>query len=72
MVEAEYIAVMHAAKESIWLHCLTGDILPPSEESMTLYCDNQAVLRLIGGERRWTLHQPFVCHRQDGEPLDSK
>jgi len=46
MAEVEYIVAMHATKESIWLHCLTGDILPPNEEPMTLYCDNQAALML--------------------------
>ena len=46
MAEVEYIVATHATKESIWLHCLTGDILPPNEEPMTLYCDNQAALML--------------------------
>ena len=44
--EAEYIAAMHAAKEGIWLCRLTGEILTSKLESMTLYCDNQAALKL--------------------------
>ena len=46
IAEVEYVAMMHTAKESIWPHHLTGDILPPSEEPMTLYSNNQAALRL--------------------------
>jgi len=39
--EVEYVAAMHAAKEGIWLRCLTGEILTSKPELMTLYCDNQ-------------------------------
>jgi transposase InsO family protein len=44
--EAEYVAATHAAKECIWLRRLTGDILPPTAEPMTLHCDNQAAIKL--------------------------
>src|SRR6266850_1234621 len=44
--EAEYVVATHATKECIWLHHLTGDILPPLPESTTLHCDNQAALKL--------------------------
>src|SRR5487761_336488 len=44
--EAEYVAATHAAKESIWLRRLTGDIYPSVASAITLYCDNQAALRL--------------------------
>jgi hypothetical protein len=47
--EVEYVAVTHAAKECIWLHRLTGEILPTQSESITLYCDNQAALKLVQG-----------------------
>src|SRR6267142_712036 len=43
--EVEYVAVMHATKECIWLCHLAGDILPPFPESTTLHCDNQAALK---------------------------
>ena len=45
-VEVEYVVATHTAKEGIWLCCLTGDIFPSEPESMTLYCDNQATLKL--------------------------
>jgi len=45
--EAEYIVAMHATKEGIWLHCLTGEILTSKLESMTIYCNNQAALKLV-------------------------
>jgi hypothetical protein len=44
--EAEYVAATHAAKESIWLRRLTGEILPPDADPMTLHCDNQAAIKL--------------------------
>jgi len=44
--EAEYVAATHAAKESIWLRRLEGDLSIPTSEGTTLLCDNQAALRL--------------------------
>jgi hypothetical protein len=48
--EAEYVAAMHATKECIWLHRLTGEVLPTQSKSITLYCDNQAALKLVQGD----------------------
>ena len=45
-VEAEYVAVTHAAKEAIWLHRLIGDLHIPTAIATTLFCDNQAALHL--------------------------
>jgi hypothetical protein len=44
--KAEYIVAMHAAKEVIWLHCLIGELFPNSLTLMTLFCNNQAMLKL--------------------------
>jgi hypothetical protein len=44
--KAEYIAAMHAAKEAIWLHRLIGELFPNSLTPTTLFCDNQAALKL--------------------------
>jgi len=96
--EVEYVAATHAAKEGIWLHRLTGEILTSKLESMMLYCDNQAALKLVQDDnyhvhtKHIDIHYHFIrdvverglidlqycpmddmtCHRQDGEPLDSK
>jgi Reverse transcriptase (RNA-dependent DNA polymerase) len=45
--EAEYVAATHAAKEAIWLRRLIGEIIPPVLTPTTLYCDNQAAIKLI-------------------------
>jgi len=45
--EVEYVVVTHATKEGIWLRHLAGEILTSKPESMTLYCDNQAALKLV-------------------------
>jgi hypothetical protein len=44
--EAEYVAATHAAKECIWLRRLTGPMFGPPSKPTTLFCDNQAALRL--------------------------
>jgi hypothetical protein len=48
--EVEYVVVTHTAKECIWLCRLTGEILPTQSKSITLYCDNQATLKLAQGD----------------------
>ena len=45
-VEAEYMAVTHAAKECIWLRRLIGELFPTLLSPTTLYCDSQAALKL--------------------------
>jgi transposase InsO family protein len=45
--EAEYVAATHAAKEAIWLRHLISEIIPPVLAPTTLYCDNQAAIKLI-------------------------
>ena len=44
--EAEYVAATHAAKEAIWLHRLIGELFPSLLTQTTLYCDNQAAIKL--------------------------
>ena len=45
--EAEYVAATHAAKEAIWLRRLIHELFPSLARPTTLYCDNQAALKLI-------------------------
>jgi hypothetical protein len=45
--EVEYIATTHASKEALWLWKLIHKLFPLMARPMTLYCDNQAMLRLI-------------------------
>jgi len=40
------VAATHAAKELIWLRHLKGDLSTPITDATTLFCDNQAALRL--------------------------
>ena len=44
--EAEYVAATHAAKECIWLKRLAEPLFGSARHCTTLYCDNQAALRL--------------------------
>ena len=44
--EAEYVAATHAAKEAIWLRRLIGELFPSMLTQTTLYCDNQAAIKL--------------------------
>jgi hypothetical protein len=46
--EAEYVAMMHTAKEALWLHKLLCEIFPQILHlPTTIHCDNQAVIKLI-------------------------
>ena len=44
--EAEYVTATHAAKECIWLHHLIDELSPSLLSTTTLYCNNQAALKL--------------------------
>ena len=44
--EAEYVVATHAAKEAVWLHRLLSDLSFSTDEPTTLFCDNQAAVRL--------------------------
>ena len=44
--EAEYVAATHAAKECLWLRRLIGDLHLYLATPTTLFCDNQAAIRL--------------------------
>ena len=52
--EAEYIAATHAAKECIWLRRLIGEIFPRLVDQTTVFCDNQAALRLATADNYHT------------------
>jgi hypothetical protein len=44
--KAEYIMAMHTAKEAIWLRHLIRELFPNSLTPTTLFCNNQAMLKL--------------------------
>lgn len=44
--KTEYVTATHAAKDCIWLRRLIKPFLEPPSILTTLYCDNQAALRL--------------------------
>lgn len=46
IVEAEYAAMAHAAKEMIWLQYLLRDLGMSKYAPMILYCDNQGAISL--------------------------
>ena len=61
--EVEYIAATHTAKEGIWLHRLAGEILTSKPESMMLYCDNQAALKLTQDDNYHTCMKHIdICY----------
>ena len=44
--EAEYVVVMHASKEAIWLRHLIGDLVLHINNLTTLLCNNQSTVHL--------------------------
>jgi hypothetical protein len=66
--EAEYVAATHASKEVIWLRRLLAELFPTTMRTpTTLYCDNQAALKLATDDnfRARTKHidvrYHFIC-----------
>ena len=48
--EAEYVAATHAAKEGIWLRRLISELFHSPLKPTTIYCDNQAAIKLATGD----------------------
>ena len=46
MMEAEYVAVTHAAKELMWFRRLLSEIFQPLKVPIKLYSDNQSAIAL--------------------------
>jgi hypothetical protein len=45
--EVEYVAVIHTAKEVVWLHCVIGELFSSSSTLTMLLCNNQAAIKLM-------------------------
>lgn len=62
--KAEYCAMTQTCKEITWLNRLLQDLLLPPQDSIPLFCDNQAALHisknLVFHER--TKHDEIDCH----------
>jgi len=46
MTEAKYIAIIHAAKEAIWLHSFISQVFDITLNSTTLISDNKSAIEL--------------------------
>ena len=46
MTKSEYVAMMHAMKEALWLHLFIGEVLIPLDKPITLFSDNQSAIAL--------------------------
>ena len=45
--KAKYIAAILTSQETRWLHQLLSDLTYPQPQPTTLFCDNQAIIRLV-------------------------
>ena len=45
--EAEYISLMHAAKEALWIQTFLVEIARPLCHPTTLFCDNQSAIAIL-------------------------
>ena len=57
--EAEYVAATHTTKECIWLQCFIGKLFPLLITTMTLHCNNQAVL-MLATEDNYHMHTKHI------------
>jgi hypothetical protein len=63
-VEAEYVAVSEAARETVWLRGLLGELGISLKDATPLWCDNQGAIRLARnpGTHRRTKHIDIRWH----------
>ena len=66
--EAEYVALMHASKDILWIHKLLTELAHVSSFSTptTLFCDNQGAIQLshdstFHGHTHINIHFHFIC-----------
>ena len=67
--EAKYVAATHAAKEAIWLQKLIFELCPTLKMPTTLYCDNQAALRLSTNDNHTYSRTFFILTRTPSQSL---
>jgi len=62
MMEAEYVAATHAAKEAIWLQCFVSEVFCPLVQPTVLHCDNQSAIALAQSRvfHTWTNISTFI------------
>jgi hypothetical protein len=46
-IEVEYMAIMHASCEAIWIHKLIVGIFGVQLRPTVMYCDNQSCIKLF-------------------------
>jgi hypothetical protein len=67
MMEAEYVATTHTAKEALWLRSLIREIFREFSSLTTLYRDNQGAIALTHDHQYHTctkhidIHFHFIC-----------
>ena len=44
--KAEYISLMHAMKEALWIHAFLAEIMRPLHHLTKLFCDNQSAIAI--------------------------
>src|SRR5271156_1390965 len=76
-MEAEYVAVTHAAKELLWLRHVIGEIFWPLNYPIVLYSDNQSAITLAhsGGKfhartKHIDIRYHFIKFRIDDHSID--
>ncbi|MHC5848278.1 Ty1/Copia family ribonuclease HI, partial [Streptococcus pyogenes] len=44
--EAEFMALVYATQESIWLKRLQAELVPTAPKIISIYCDNKSAIQL--------------------------
>ena len=60
--ESEYIAIMHATKEVLWLRLFIGEVLVPLNKPITLFSDNQSTITLTKDHQYHTCTKHINIH----------
>ena len=68
MTEAKYVAIMHAAKEAVWLHSLIFQIFDITLNTTTLFLNNKSAIKLMKDHqchartKHISIHFHFICY----------
>ena len=72
--ESEYIALVHATKEGLWMHTFLSEIQDAPKETIELNSDNQGVIALSKDKKlhqctkHIDIHYHFICEAvEDGQ-----
>ena len=66
-MESEYVAVMHASKEALWIRAFLSDVFYPLAHLVLLYCDDTSAIAVAKDDKYYAhtkhidIRYHFIC-----------